>query len=147
MHWRRKWQPTPVSLPGEPQGRGSLVGCTESDTTEATQQQQRQCLYIHHSQDTQQSHHQKGLGLPFMATPTCISGPSLLATRGREFWPRFCFVFFWMHHVTCGILVPQPGMEPVPPELAMWCLNHWTTREAPSAKILDSYRHRSTSCP
>ena len=38
---RRKWQPTPVFLPGEPQGRGSLVGCclwgrTESDTTEAT---------------------------------------------------------------------------------------------------------------
>ena len=41
MHWRRKWQPTPVFLPGESQGRGSLVGCrlwgcTESDTTEAT---------------------------------------------------------------------------------------------------------------
>ena len=49
MHWRRKWQPTPVFLPGESQGRGSLVGChlwghTESDTTEATsQQQQQQC--------------------------------------------------------------------------------------------------------
>ena len=26
MHWRRKWQPTPVFLPGESQGRGSLVG-------------------------------------------------------------------------------------------------------------------------
>ena len=41
MHWRRKWQPAPVFLPGESQGRGSLVGCrlwgrTESDTTEAT---------------------------------------------------------------------------------------------------------------
>ena len=41
MHWRRKWQPTAVFLPGESQGRGSLVGCrlwgrTESDTTEAT---------------------------------------------------------------------------------------------------------------
>ena len=41
MHWRRKWQPTPVFLPGESQGPGSLVGCclcghTESDTTEAT---------------------------------------------------------------------------------------------------------------
>ena len=41
MHWRRKWQPTPVFLPGESQGRGSLVGYrlwgrTESDTTEAT---------------------------------------------------------------------------------------------------------------
>ena len=40
-HWRRKWQPTPVFLPGESQGQGSLVGCrlwghTESDTTEAT---------------------------------------------------------------------------------------------------------------
>jgi len=39
MHWRRKWQPTPVFLPGEFQGRGSLVGChlwgrTESDMTE-----------------------------------------------------------------------------------------------------------------
>ena len=46
---RRKWQPTPVFLPGESQGRGSLVGCrlwgrTESDTTEATQQQQQQSL-------------------------------------------------------------------------------------------------------
>ena len=28
MHWRRKWQPTPVFLPGESQGRGSLVGCS-----------------------------------------------------------------------------------------------------------------------
>ena len=41
MHWRRKGQPTPVFLPGESQGWGSLVGCrlwghTESDTTEAT---------------------------------------------------------------------------------------------------------------
>ena len=41
MHWRRKWQPTPVFLPGESQGWGSLVGCrlwgcTELETTEAT---------------------------------------------------------------------------------------------------------------
>ena len=27
MHWRRKWQPTPVFLPGESQGRRSLMGC------------------------------------------------------------------------------------------------------------------------
>ena len=41
MHWRRKWQPTPVFLPGESQGQESLVGCrlwghTGSDTTEVT---------------------------------------------------------------------------------------------------------------
>ena len=40
MHWRGKWQPTSVFLPGESWGRGSLVGCrllgrTESDTTDA----------------------------------------------------------------------------------------------------------------
>ena len=43
---RRKWQPTPVFLPGESQGWGSLVGChlwgcTESDTSEVTYQQQQ----------------------------------------------------------------------------------------------------------
>ena len=27
LHWRRKWQPTPVFLPGESQGWGSLLGC------------------------------------------------------------------------------------------------------------------------
>ena len=41
------WQPTPVFLPGESQGRRSLGVCclwgrTESDTTEVTQQQQQQ---------------------------------------------------------------------------------------------------------
>ena len=38
IHWRRKWQPTPVFFPGESQGWGSLVGfllwgLADSDTT------------------------------------------------------------------------------------------------------------------
>ena len=41
LNQRRQWHPTPVLLPGESQGRGSLVGChlwghTESDTTEVS---------------------------------------------------------------------------------------------------------------
>ena len=41
MDWRRKWRPTPVFLPRDPQGQGSLVGChlwghTGSAMTEAT---------------------------------------------------------------------------------------------------------------
>ena len=41
MHWRRKWQPTPVFLPGESQGRGAwwaarLWGRTESEMIEVT---------------------------------------------------------------------------------------------------------------
>ena len=39
--YRRKWQPTPVFLPGESQGRGTLLGCrlwgrTELDMIEVT---------------------------------------------------------------------------------------------------------------
>ena len=50
MHWRRKWQPIPVFLPGKSQGWGSLVGCrpwgcTESDTTEATAAQQHKHIW------------------------------------------------------------------------------------------------------
>ena len=33
--------------------------------------------------------------------------------------------------MACGILVPWPGIEPVPPALEAWSLNHWTTREVP----------------
>ena len=62
MHWRRRWQPTPVFLPGESQGRGSLVGChlrgcTESDTTEATWQQQ-------HTSTHKSNHCSSPLGWP-----------------------------------------------------------------------------------
>ena len=36
MHWRRRWQPTPVFLPGESQGRGAwwaaVYGVTQSRT-------------------------------------------------------------------------------------------------------------------
>ena len=42
VHWRRKWQPTPLFLPGESHGQGSLAvyspwGGEESDMTEATE--------------------------------------------------------------------------------------------------------------
>ena len=50
VYLRRKWQPTPLFLPGESQGWGILVGChlwglIESDMTEETQQQQ-QCISV-----------------------------------------------------------------------------------------------------
>ena len=52
MHWRRTWQPTPMFLPGESQGRGSLVGChlwghTESDMTEVTYAKAFDCVDHH----------------------------------------------------------------------------------------------------
>ena len=40
IHWKRKWQPTPVLLPGKSHDQRSMVGyspwgCKESDTTES----------------------------------------------------------------------------------------------------------------
>ena len=52
----------PLSVLGESQGRGSVVGCrlwgrTESDTTEVTQQQQQQPSYlqIKHTEDKKEN--------------------------------------------------------------------------------------------
>ena len=33
--------------------------------------------------------------------------------------------------VACGILVPWPGMKPMPPALAVWSLNHWIAKKVP----------------
>ena len=41
------------------------------------------------------------------------------------------FFFFWPCRTACGILVPQPGIKPMPPAVEAWSLNHWTAREVP----------------
>ena len=46
------------------------------------------------------------------------------------------FFFFWPCHTACGILVPRPGIEPVPPAVEARGLNHWTTREVPIPRFL-----------
>ena len=38
---------------------------------------------------------------------------------------------FWPCYAVCGLLVPQPGTEPVPPELEAQSLNHWMAKEVP----------------
>jgi len=38
----------------------------------------------------------------------------------------FFFLTLWPHCEACGILVPQPGVEPVPPAVEEWSLNCWT---------------------
>ena len=36
----------------------------------------------------------------------------------------FFFLFFWPHHVACGILVPQPRIKPVLPAVEVKSANH-----------------------
>ena len=43
--------------------------------------------------------------------------------------PSYFFVCFG--HMAYRILVPWPGMEPTPPAVEAWSLNHWTAREVP----------------
>ena len=52
---------------------------------------------------------------------------SMESQRVRNDWATSLMV--------CGILVPQPGMEPVPPTVEAWSLNHWTVREAPGPRL------------
>ena len=52
----------------------------------------------------------------------------------------FPFFFFWLCCTACGNLVPQPGIETMPPALEAWGLNHWTTREFPTTYFLKSFQ-------
>ena len=56
--WRRKWQPTPVFLPGKAHGQRSLEvcglwGCKELDTTEQLSICARACTHTHTHTHTQ----------------------------------------------------------------------------------------------
>ena len=73
MHWRRKWQPTPVFLPGESQGWGSLVGCRLWDA------QSRIWALVAQSQtrlkrlSSSSSRHSKMYCVPALTHLTCIT--------------------------------------------------------------------------
>ena len=56
-------------------------------------------------------------------TPLSASMPQASRT-GLDFFPT-------MLYAACGVLAPQPGIEPVPPALEVQSPNHWTSREVP----------------
>ena len=45
--------------------------------------------------------------------------------------------FFFFLATSCCILVPWPGIEPMPSAVKAWILNHWTAREVPTATSID----------
>ena len=50
----------------------------------------------------------------------------------RGFIFIFLFLFFWPCHATFRILVPQPGIEPMPPVWGGQSLDSWMNREVPT---------------
>ena len=75
-----------------------------------------------------QSHHMEGA----VVTELWPIGAKLLANQRYLF-----YLFTWLHHVECWILVPWPGIEPLPPVLEAQNLNHWTTKEVLRTSVLD----------
>ena len=47
----------------------------------------------------------------------------------------FLFFLIWPNYVACRILVPQPGMDPVPPALKVQSLNHGPPGKPPTVKF------------
>ena len=108
MPWRRKWQPTPVFLPGESQGRGSLVGCrlwghTESDTTEATQQQQQCCQCFHYSQSRPTSS---------ICPHFTVISPKFHTPRPHQFSLAAVTHSILLVSLILQVLFPLPGISP-----------------------------------
>ena len=52
-----------------------------------------------------------------------------------SFWFFFNRSFFWLWHRACRILVPPPGVEPMPPAMDTLSPNQWATREMPSLQF------------
>ena len=48
----------------------------------------------------------------------------------------------WLNCVAYGILVPQPGIEPMPPALKVWSLNHWTAGKVPKSPYFSEVHSR-----
>ena len=57
----------------------------------------------------------------------------------------FTYLFFWpwLAACGCGILVPQPGIEPRPSAVRAQSPNYWTTRELPIKLILKANHYLS----
>ena len=95
MYWRRKWQPTPVFLPGESRGRGSLVGCRLWGTQSRTRRERRSSSSSSSSQQKQDQ-------------PWGI-GPGCRVERAPFFWPQAEFIAhsleicFYFAHGMCSV--------------------------------------------
>ena len=140
MHWRRKWQPTPGVLPGQSQGQGSLVGCrlwghAESDTTEATQQQQQQPLCTKYYAGTAAKSRQSCPTLcdPIDSSPPGFPIPGILQARTLE-WVAISFsnAWKWSHSVVFNSAIPRTAAYQAPPSMEVSRQEYWSGSPVPS---------------
>ena len=81
--------------------------------------------------------------------PRCsrIRDPSLCVLIFKQFLSFFSsLLFFWLHHAACGILVPQPGIEPGTPALEAGVLTRGLSGRSLSSIFPCVFRRRAERC-
>ena len=132
--------------------------CDPHFTQEKTKSQERQLDLIARVSHSKPAHLSALLntsfffffGLRDLSSPTrdrtwapAVDAPSPNHWTAKEF-PFFIFFFLsfffffplWPRHTAFRIFIPRPGIEPAPPAVEAWSLNHWATREVPPFFLL-----------
>ena len=93
MHWRRKWQPTPVFLPGESHGRRSLVGCSPWESHRVGHDWSDLATI---TDESRIKNEQKVKHLRQQILSEEKEGKMICSiSRGNRSSPKFWFVFLW----------------------------------------------------
>ena len=109
MHWRRKWQPTPVFLPGESQGRESLVGCRLWDSVAQSRKRQKR-LSSSSSSSASVQFRSVAQSCPTLCDPMNCSMPGFPV---HDHLPEFTQTH--VHRVCDAIQPSHPRLSPSPP--------------------------------
>ena len=95
VHWRRKWQPTPVFLPGESQGRGSLVGCCLGVAQNRTRLKRLSSSSSSHCRESIADIHVLSLCLWHDLTQNCAFRNVLLGRSNKLLFEKCYYVWSW----------------------------------------------------
>ena len=140
--WRRQWHPIPVFLPGESQGRGSLVGChlwgcRELDMTEHT-----------HTQELTAAAAESLQSCLTLCSPTGSPVPGILQARTLE-WAAISFSNAWKWDVKVKSLshvrlfaIPWTAAYQAPPSMGFSRQEYWSGVPLPSPQELTTYLQR-----
>ena len=110
MHWRRKWQPTPVFLPGESQGRGSLV-CMRAPVYGVAQSWTR-LMWLSSSSSS------RGIWDLSSSTMDLLLSPAVESAQSLNYWTaREAPIYRDIYH---GIFLKQRKGHKLNPQIGDW---------------------------
>ena len=128
-------------------GKGSIPVSKAVRAANVSLAPARGCREVPEAQGQPQVHPRNTLCMPRMCTPSvhimrrCSNGDrGWISGNPFPLLPLLEIlhaIFFRPCHTTCRILVPQPGIEPMPPAVEVQGPNHCTIREVPPCAIFN----------